>query len=86
MEWTMFDGSNYPNTCDLYLVTIEEAGMRYVDLVSFTKYLGRYCIGPVPEMGFMRFEKDKGKACPWKCINNCIVAWMPCPMPAERSE
>lgn len=84
MEWTMFDGSNFPNECDLYLVTIEEGDLRYVDLVTFTKYLRRYCVGPVPEEGFMRFEK--GRTCPWKCINNFVKAWMPCPMPAERSE
>lgn len=84
MEWTMFNGENFPKECDLYLVTIEEGDLRYVDLVTFTKYLRRYCVGPVPEEGFMRFEK--GRTCPWKCINVFVKAWMPCPMPAERSE
>ena len=85
MEWTMFNGKNFPKTCDLYLVTIEEGDLRYVDLVTFTKYLHRYCVGPVPEEGFMRFEKGNGRSCPWKCINDLIVAWMPSPMPAEGS-
>ena len=83
--WTMFDGKNFPETCDLYLVTIQEGDLRYVDLVSFTKYLGRYCVGPCPGEGFMRFEGGNGKICPWVCINDSIIAWMPCPTPAEGS-
>ena len=83
MAWTMFDGSNFPDEGGLYLVTEAGAMRPFVDLVIYTEEVRSFTPRSSGK-GFVMFTG--GTTIPWSCVTEDVIAWMPCPKPAERSE